>query len=412
MRLRLALLLFFVLAPFAMGQTKSPDLALVGAKIYLSPTERPVENSSILIRDGHILAVGPSGKIKIPRGTTVLDCKGLIVTAGFWNSHVHILLPGLLHAETKSSDQLSSQLQAMLTQWGFTTVFDIASTLQNTNLIRHRIEIGEVTGPRILTVGEPFFIKGGTPIYIKPFLEANHISIPEVESIPQAKERVEQQVHDGADGIKIFASSIEAHEVLTMPLDLAQAIVTQAHRAGKPVFAHVSNNQGIEVALQSGVDILAHTTPADTPWSPAFAHRLVAAHMALTPTLTLWEVEYKGTSADALEKGMSLAAEQLGAFSQAGGQVLFGTDVGYIDRFDTSEEFKWMSRAGLSYQQILASLTTNPAQRFGYATHSGRIAKGFDADLVVLNADPADNTSAFSKVHYTIRNGHVIYTQK
>jgi imidazolonepropionase-like amidohydrolase len=200
--------------------------------------------------------------------------------------------------------------------------------------------------------------------------------------------------------------------VLTMPLDLAQAIVTQAHRAGKPVFAHVSNNQGIEVALQSGVDILAHTTPADTPWSPAFAHRLVAAHMALTPTLTLWEVEYKGTSADALEKGMSLAAEQLGAFSQAGGQVLFGTDVGYIDRFDTSEEFKWMSRAGLSYQQILASLTTNPAQRFGYATHSGRIAKGFDADLVVLNADPADNTSAFSKVHYTIRNGHVIYTQK
>ncbi len=377
MRLRLALLLCFVLAPFAIGQTKSPDLALVGAKIYLSPTQPPVENGSVLIRDGHILAVGPSGKIKIPRGATVLDCKGLIVTAGFWNSHVHILLPGLLHAETKSSDQLSSELQAMLTHWGFTTVFDIASTLQNTNLIRHRIEIGEVTGPRILTVGEPFFIKGGTPIYIKPFLEANHVSIPEVESIPQAKERVQQQIHDGADGIKIFASSIEAHEVLTMPLDLAQAIVTEAHRAGKPVFAHISNNQGIEVALQSGVDILAHTTPGDTPWSPEFAHRLVAAHMALTPTLTLWEVEYKGASADALAKGMSLAAEQLGAFSQAGGQVLFGTDVGYIDRFDTSEEFKWMSRAGLSWEQILASLTTNPAQRFGYATHSGRLAKRF-----------------------------------
>jgi imidazolonepropionase-like amidohydrolase len=93
-------------------------------------------------------------------------------------------------------------------------------------------------------------------------------------------------------------------------------------------------------------------------------------------------------------------------------KVLFGTDVGYIDQFDTSEEFKWMSRAGMSFQQILASLTTNPAQHFGYTTQSGRIAKGLDADLVVLSADPAQNTSAFSKVRYTIRSGEVIYTEK
>jgi imidazolonepropionase-like amidohydrolase len=66
----------------------------------------------------------------------------------------------------------------------------------------------------------------------------------------------------------------------------------------------------------------------------------------------------------------------------------------------------------LSFQEILASLTTNPAQRFGYATHSGRIAKGLDADLVVLSADPAQNTSAFSKVRYTIRGGNVIYSEK
>ncbi len=66
----------------------------------------------------------------------------------------------------------------------------------------------------------------------------------------------------------------------------------------------------------------------------------------------------------------------------------------------------------MSFQQILASLTTNPAQRFGYSTHSGRIAKGFDADLVVLCADPAQNISAFSKICYTIRGGEVIYGGK
>jgi imidazolonepropionase-like amidohydrolase len=130
--------------------------------------------------------------------------------------------------------------------------------------------------------------------------------------------------------------------------------------------------------------------------------------MALTPTLTLWEVVSPKATPDELEKGMSRAAQQLRAFYQAGGQVLFGTDVGFIEHFDTSEEFKWMSRAGMSFQGILASLTTNPAQRFGYATHSGRIAKGMDADLVVLSADPAQNTSAFSKVRYTIRGGDII----
>jgi imidazolonepropionase-like amidohydrolase len=414
MRLGLAILLLLVLAFFGAPQSHASDLALVGAKIYLSPSEPPIESGTIVVHGGQILSVGPIAEVKVPRGTTVIDCKGLVVTAGFWNSHVHILLPGLLHAEKVSSGQITLQLQQMLTRWGFTTVFDIASLLENTKVIRRRIQGGEVKGPRILTVGEPFWVKGGTPIYVKGFLEDNHISIPEVESTAQAKERVRQQIRDGADGIKIFANSIERDGILTMPSEMAEAIAAEAHRAGKPVFAHVSNTQGIEVAIQSGVDILAHTTAVDDLWSPSFVQRLTAAHMALTPTLTLWDVESKkaNVSPDETEKWMSRAAQQLGAFSRAGGQVLFGTDVGYIPQFDTSEEFTWMSRAGMSFQDILASLTTTPAERFGYATRSGRIAKGLDADLVVLSADPAQNISAFAKVRYTIRGGEVIYAEK
>jgi imidazolonepropionase-like amidohydrolase len=413
MRLGRALPLLLILVFLATLHSHASDLALVGAKIYLSPSEPPIEKGTILVHSGRILTVGPATAIKVPRGTTVIDCNGLVITAGFWNSHVHILTPGLLHAENLSSQQITSQLQELLTRWGFTTVFDIASVLRNTNLIRQRVENGEAKGPRILTVGEPFWVKGGTPVYIKEFLEANHIGMPEVESPAQASERVRRQIRDGADGIKIFANSIERNEILTMPSDLAKVIVAGAHRAGKPVFAHVSNDAGIDVAIQSGVDILAHTTPQDV-WDPAYPQRMAAAHMALTPTLTLWDVEAgKGNVSPAdVEKFMGRAAEQLGAFSRAGGQVLFGTDVGYIQQFDTSEEFKWMSRAGLSFQQILASLTTNPAQRFGYAARSGRIAKGLEADFVVLRADPAQNSLAFSQVRYTIRRGEIIYAEK
>ena len=417
MRNRFATLSFLLLILFACCSIRAsdlaPDLVLTGAKIYPSPTEPAIENGTILLHAGRIVAVGPGSSIKIPQGATVIDCKGLVVTAGFWNSHVHILTPGLLHAEKTPSAQISSQLEAMLTRWGFTTVFDIASILENTKLIRRRIETGEVKGPRILTTGEPFWCKGGTPIYVRGFLETNHIYIPEVESPAQGIERVRQEIHDGADGIKIWTGSPVGNGIVITPLDLAKAIVAEAHRAGKPVFAHPSSREGVELAIQSGVDILAHTAPDGGPWSPSLIETLKAKNMALIPTLTLWHVESKSTPPAQFEKGMNeVVLPQLRAYSEAGGQILFGTDVGYIEQFDTSEEFTWMSRAGMSFQQILASLTTNPAERLGFAAHSGRIAKGMDADLVILSGDPATDVSAFSKVRYTIRQGKVLYSEK
>lgn len=414
MRLRSVLPVLLVWTLASSISSLCSDLALVHAKIYSSPSDPPIEDGTILVHNGQIRAIGPSAKIKVPRfarAVTVLNCKGLVVTAGFWNNHVHIFTPGLLHAEKRPSGEISSQLEQMLTRWGFTTVFDTASVLDNTNNIRRRIEKGEVRGPRILTVGEPFYPKGGTPIYVRQFLEENRIPSAEVQSAPQAVEQVRRQISNGADGIKIFAGAITAHGVLPMPTDLAKTIVYEAHRAGKPVFAHPSNTEGMEVAIQSGVDVLAHTAPMSGDWTPAFAERLKAGHMALIPTLTLFDVEAKKEQVSAEENEMWIkqAVQELKAYSDVGGEILFGTDVGYIDQFDTAEEFTLMSRAGMNFQQILASLTVSPATRFGYSSHSGRIAKGMDADLVVLDGDPARDVIAFSKVRQVIRGGRLIY---
>src|SRR5207249_3339756 len=63
----------------------------------------------------------------------------------------------------------------------------------------------------------------------------------------------------------------------------------------------------------------------------------------------------------------------------------------------------------LTWRQILASLTTNPAARFRDAARRGRVAKGMAADLVVLRRDPADDVRAFADVRWTIRAGRVSY---
>ena len=82
--------------------------------------------------------------------------------------------------------------------------------------------------------------------------------------------------------------------------------------------------------------------------------------------------------------------------SDLGGQILFGTDVGYMTEYDPTDEYVFMQEAGLSYPRILASLTTAPAARFG-AVRSGRLAPGFDADVVVVDGDPAADIRVLAK---------------
>jgi|ERR1039458_181025 imidazolonepropionase-like amidohydrolase len=162
----------------------------------------------------------------------------------------------------------------------------------------------------------------------------------------------------------------------------------------------------------SGVDVLAHVALMGGPWPTALVERMRAAHITLIPTLTLFDVEAKKAqvSPEEDERWIDLAVHQLKVYADAGGLILFGTDVGYTDHFDTAEEYTLMARAGMTFPQILASLTTNPAERFGASGHTGRIANHMDADVTVLDGDPATNISAFSKVRYTIRDGRIIYS--
>src|SRR5690606_11105060 len=101
-----------------------------------------------------------------------------------------------------------------------------------------------------------------------------------------------------------------------MSVDAATAVVTEAHRHDKPAFAHPSNQDGIDVALASGVDILAHTTPDDGQhWTPERIARLRSHDMALIPTRVLWRLESEaaGRSEAEIFRAVELAQQQLGA---------------------------------------------------------------------------------------------------
>jgi len=223
---------------------------------------------------------------------------------------------------------------------------------------------------------------------------------------------VKQDIAGGADVIKLFTGSL-ATPTNIVPMDprVAAAAVAEAHARGRLVFAHPSNLEGLEIALNAGVDVAAHTAPASGKWDDSLIAKMKEHHMSLIPTLKLWiyEANKGGATAEQAQEFANRGVAQLRQYKQAGGQILFGTDVGYMTDYDPTEEYVLMGRAGLTPLQILDSLTTAPAARFGESQSHGRVSPGMAADLVVLGADPAQDVRNFASVRYAIRNGRVIY---
>jgi imidazolonepropionase-like amidohydrolase len=200
-----------------------------------------------------------------------------------------------------------------------------------------------------------------------------------------------------------------------MSIDIASAAVDETHRRAKLVFAHPTDIQGIQEALDAHVDILAHPPlGAPVPWPEPVMKQVRDARMSMIPTLKLFEFELQKQRVPAAvaERLVNEGATEFGKFAAMGGQVLFGTDVGYMTDYDPVREYELMTQAGLTPMQILASLTTTPAARWKEQNRRGRIAAGLDADIVVLDADPADSPRNFAAVRCVVRGGEVIYNRQ
>ena len=373
---------------------QAADLALVGARIYPAPDARPVKHGTVLIRDGRIASVlegTPKSAVK------TMDCNGLVITAGFWNCHVHFSEPKWENARTLAANQVRNQVRDMFTQWGFTTVFDTGSMLANTKAIARRIEAGEFPGPMILSAGEPFTPQNATPYYLAP------LKLPELETAEQATSVARARLDAGADAIKIFQGAwISPEKLVPLPVDLVKAVAAVAHGRGKLLLVHPSDASNLASAIEGGVDVLTHLVESPGDLDRDAVTAIQKRGMAVIPTLELFSRNRN------LEKLLA----PLEALSEAGVPILFGTDVGFLTDYDPSREFQLMDRAGLNFPQILASLTAAPAARYGFSQHTGRVAAGMDADLVALGSDPAEELSAWTDVRYTIRKGEIVYAKE
>jgi imidazolonepropionase-like amidohydrolase len=373
----------------------------VGGSVYASPDAAPLPDAVVVASNGVITAIGSRSDVQIPADARVIDCTGKTIVAGFWNSHIHLTQAVWNNAGSVPAAGLAEHMQTMLTRWGFTSVWDLGSDARNIMPLRRRVDSGEVPGPSIHLAGS-IFPKGGHPVYLPPEMQLLEAATPD-----EAAQLARTYMGFGLDGVKLFTGSFkgENNPVVNMDPAIAKAAVGVAHAAGKPVFAHPQNMAGVDAVIAAGVDAMAHTVAGAPVYSPEQLARFKQQGIALIPTLSLFSKLPVGP--DIAARLVTTTVNQLKAFSDNGGPVLFGTDVGFTTIYDTALEYELMRRA-LSERQILASLTTNPAQFFK-AANKGRVEKGFDADVVVLDGDPLADVRNLAMVAWTIRAGKVIY---
>jgi len=113
---------------------------------------------------------------------------------------------------------------------------------------------------------------------------------------------------------------------VAISVGLVRAVTDEAHRQGKFVLAHPQYLDGLRNSVDGGVDVLSHVTELLDEWPPDLLARAVERRIALVPTLKLL------APPDSRRRPSLL--RQVRDYHQAGGEILFGTDVGFVPDYD------------------------------------------------------------------------------
>jgi imidazolonepropionase-like amidohydrolase len=329
---------------------------------WLGPS-RSTPNVQIDCEADRIAKVGPVHPV--PDGNQLVEVDGFLMAAGA-DRHVHIEL----------ADPASVLLR------GVTAVRDLAWPPERIFPLADASELTTFNGPLIRAAGPMLTGQGGYPTRDGWAPPGTGL---EVDSPESAVAAVRDLAGRGAEAIKV---SLNADAGPTPSDGSLAAICEVGHEAGLPVTAHAQGAGQVERALGAGVDELAHT-----PWTHRLSDEVVAAvarRMRIVSTLDIHSFGRDTTE-------VRTALDNLRRFHQAGGTVVYGTDLGNgpIPPGIHTRELLLLVEAGLEYEEVLEALTRAP------------IEPGAPADLIVLANDPLDELRAFDDLRLVVRAGRV-----
>ena len=397
------------------GQGES--IAFVGVAVVPMDSPRVLRDQVVLVRDGKILRVGPTGTVTIPGDARRIDGRKRYLIPGLADMHMHFVGPE--HYADISLLFVANGVTTVRCMWGTPEVLQFARRSQTDPWV-----------PTISTTGPP--TGGAPPIY--PGMRV--VKTPE-----EARRAVADDRAAGYDAIKVYNR---------LPAPAYRALVQASGAIGLPVVGHVPEDVTLDDALTSGQKSIEHLqgyvravtqnsasslpdkgTPADAGRLKAVVSRTKQHGVYNTPTLVVYgnlleglrdpsavPVEFRfvspslraawdvmlarwtpilsGDGAREYRDTQKLLMHITMALDEGGAPLLLGTDAPnpyVVPGFSVHDELEALVHAGLTPYRALRTATVSTAAFIG-RSDTGTIAAGHVADLVLLTANPLDDIRA------------------
>ena len=446
-------------------RVEAPVIMLTHVRVIDGTGAAPLEDQTILIRDGKIQSIQPSAKSETtqpsatansPVNAQVIDLTGYTVLPGLVGMHNHMFFP--MGGSPPMYSNMGSSFPRLYLALGVTTIRTTGSVAPYTDLeIKRLIDSGRMIGPK-MHITAPYLEGGGA------FTPVMH----QLKDAADARRMVNYWADAGATSFKAY---------MNITRDELRAVVEEAHKRGLKVTGHLCSI-GYREAAEIGIDNLEHGLMADSEFvsdkkpdqcpqgvgnslrqldlngAPAqeMIRTLVTKNVAITSTLPVFEAG----GAPLAQSGIGAASALLNprvmnvmstdarvrylqararvasqsnflelfrkamdferAFVKAGGLLIAGLDPtgngGIVAGFGDHRQVELLVEGGFTPVEAIKIASLNGAKFLGEDARIGSIAVGKQADLMVVKGNPAASIADIEKVEIVFKDGVGYDTEK
>lgn len=425
-----------------------PDsLLITDVRIVRTDTGSLTAPRDIWIVDGTIQDLAAPGHFDPGDAATVIPGRGLIAMAGLIDVHAHIGDGGI-------GRQTDADREGALAQWiryGVTTIFVPGGGGGNDDQLatwKRRCGSGELRCPRLYGSGALLTAAGSHPIgtiWDMPDDVDPAVVYRRGAEIVSDDEPVDtlldRKVARGVDALKIVIEDGPGpwYPKPRLSNTVIRELTTAGHARGLKIFAHVSRAGHVEDGVAAGIDGVMHSSEDALP--DDLLHTMAEDQVFYVATLALYDgffdqalgqfeqeafalagisqralasledEDFRAEAADPPETVAELKEiidGNLQRAAVAGVPLALGTDTNnpwVFPGYAVHEELALMVEAGLTPAQALDAATRGGAAFLGQAESLGQLAPGFEADLVLLRANPLDDIVHTRTLQQVIVNG-------
>jgi imidazolonepropionase-like amidohydrolase len=365
-----------------------------------------VPDACVLLRDGRIVASGPEGDITTMPHDEFYDWPGVTLMPGLIDSHTHLSMDatmenyldhmsdGVAELTLRAFSMMKKDLFAGITTCrclGDKEFLDIAC--------RQSVTDGSIPGPRVLVATRGIRAPQGHGFVGYPF-----------NGLDEIRKAVRENVQRGADLIKIYITGT-LKGTGTLPSYLTREEIAlaihEAHDAGLPIASHCVGGEGLDWALELGLDTLEHAYHiTDKQIEKLAASR---TKLVLTPSPLLTEERVRHLPQNLIQGHLderNMIFDRMAAAVASSIPFAVGTDGMHGELV---REIEYLVDLGASNHVALKAATSYGAKVCGIESETGTLEPGKRADIIAVKGNPLDDVQVLRRPVAVVKQGEIIF---